>query len=289
MAEIERDHATGVQTTGHEWDGIKELNNPLPRWWLLVFYASIIYGLGYTVFYPAWPSLSNYTKGVLGYNSHADYYTDASAAALAQREFTDKISAIGVEEIERDPQLLAFSLAGGQAVFNENCAQCHGVGGQGQKFYPVLADDNWLWGGKLADIEQTVRHGIRATDDDGTRQSQMPRFGADSILDKAAVADVAEYVASLTSADFDAAARDRGAKIFTDNCVACHGENAGGKPELGAPSLTNNIWQFTGDRSAFAAQINSPRHGVMPAWQGRLSDERIKMVTIYVHSLSGGQ
>lgn len=289
MAEIERDHATGVQTTGHEWDGIKELNNPLPRWWLLVFYACIIYGLGYTVFYPAWPSLSNYTKGVLGYNSHADYYTEASAAAFAQKEFTDKISTISVEEIEKDPQLLAFSLAGGQAVFNENCAQCHGVGGQGQKFYPILADDNWLWGGKLADIEQTVRHGIRSPDDEGTRQSQMPRFGADSILDKAAVADVTEYVASLTNAEVDAAARDRGAKIFADNCVACHGENAGGKPELGAPSLTNNIWQFTGDRTAFAAQINSPRHGVMPAWQGRLSDERIKMVTIYVHSLSGGQ
>ncbi|MBK8160916.1 MAG: cytochrome-c oxidase, cbb3-type subunit III [Rhodospirillaceae bacterium] len=289
MAEVERDLATGVQTTGHEWDGIKELNNPLPRWWLLVFYACVIYGLGYTVFYPAWPSLSGYTKGILGYNSHADYYTDAAAAAEGKKQFTDRIETLGVDQISQDPQLLEFSLAGGQAVFNENCAQCHGVGGQGLRFYPVLADDNWIWGGRLADIEQTVRHGIRNADDPEARQSLMPSFGVDGLLDKAQIADVTEYVVSLTGAEFDAAAKDRGAKVFAENCVVCHGENAAGNKELGAPSLTSNIWQFTGDRAAFAAHINAPRHGVMPAWQGRLSDDLIKMVTVYVHSLGGGQ
>ncbi|MDY0870964.1 cytochrome-c oxidase, cbb3-type subunit III [Dongia rigui] len=288
MANIERDDATGVDTTGHEWDGIKELNNPLPRWWLLVLYASIIYGLGYTVFYPAWPSLSGYTKGILGYNSHAEYYTDAAAAADAQKVYTDKIAAMSVDDISKDPQLLEFSLAGGQAVFNENCAQCHGVGGQGQKGYPVLADDNWLWGGTLAQIEQTVRHGIRSEDAE-TRQSQMPRFGADGILTPEQVKDVAEYVVALSGGDADAAGKERGAKVFAENCVACHGQNAEGNKELGAPSLTNNIWQFTGDRAAFAAQVTSPKHGVMPAWQGRLNDDRIKMVTVYVHSLGGGQ
>nr|WP_298690070.1 cytochrome-c oxidase, cbb3-type subunit III [uncultured Dongia sp.] len=289
MAEVERDLATGVQTTGHEWDGIKELNNPLPRWWLLVFYACVIYGLAYTVFYPAWPSLSGYTKGVLGYNSHADYYTEVAGAAEAKKQFTDRIAAIGVAEIAQDPQLLEFSLAGGQAVFNENCAQCHGVGGQGQRFYPVLADDNWIWGGKLADIEQTVRHGIRHQDDPDTRQAQMLRFGADEILDKAQVTDVTEYVVGLSGGDADAVAAERGAKVFAENCAACHGAGGAGNQELGAPSLVNKIWQFTGDRASFAAQINSPRHGVMPAWQGRLSDDLIKMVTVYVHSLGGGQ
>jgi cytochrome c oxidase cbb3-type subunit 3 len=288
MAEVERDLATGVQTTGHEWDGIKELNNPLPRWWLLVLYACVIYGLGYTVFYPAWPSLSGYTKGLLGYNSHADFYTETAAAADAKKQYTDRIAALGVADIAKDPQLLEFSLAGGQAVFNENCAQCHGVGGQGQKGYPVLADDNWLWGGQLADIEQTVRHGIRSEDPEA-RQSQMPRFGADAILEPAAINDVAEYVVSLNGGEADAAAKERGAKVFAENCVACHGENAAGNKDLGAPSLTNNIWQFTGDRAAFVAQITSPRHGVMPAWQGRLNDDLIKMVTVYVHSLGGGQ
>jgi cytochrome c oxidase cbb3-type subunit 3 len=288
MAEVERDLATGVQTTGHEWDGIKELNNPLPRWWLLVLYACVIYGLGYTVFYPAWPSLSGYTKGLLGYNSHADFYTETAAAADAKKQYTDRIAALGVADIAKDPQLLEFSLAGGQAVFNENCAQCHGVGGQGQKGYPVLADDNWLWGGQLADIEQTVRHGIRSEDPEA-RQSQMPRFGADAILEPAAINDVAEYVVSLSGGEADAAAKERGAKVFAENCVACHGENAAGNKDLGAPSLTNNIWQFTGDRAAFVAQITSPRHGVMPAWQGRLNDDLIKMVTVYVHSLGGGQ
>jgi len=288
MAKIERDEATGVDTTGHEWDGIKELNNPLPRWWLLVLYACIIYGLGYTVFYPAWPSLTGYTKGILGYNSHADYYTEAAAAADAQKVYTDKIAALTVDDISKDPQLLEFSLAGGQAVFNENCAQCHGVGGQGQKGYPVLADDNWLWGGTLAQIEQTVRHGIRSEDAD-TRQSQMPRFGADSILTPDQIKDVAEYVVALSGGDADAAGKERGSKVFAENCVACHGQNGEGNKELGAPSLTNNIWQFTGDRAAFAAQVTSPKHGVMPAWQGRLNDDRIKMVTVYVHSLGGGQ
>jgi cytochrome c oxidase cbb3-type subunit 3 len=288
MAKIERDDATGVDTTGHEWDGIKELNNPLPRWWLLVLYASIIYGLGYTVFYPAWPSLSGYTKGILGYNSHADYYTEAAAAAGAKKVYTDKIAALTVDDISKDPQLLEFSLAGGQAVFNENCAQCHGVGGQGQKGYPVLADDNWLWGGTLAQIEQTVRHGIRSEDGE-TRQSQMPRFGADSILTPEQISDVADYVVALSGGEADAAAKERGAKVFAENCVACHGQNAEGNKELGAPSLTNNIWQFTGDRAAFAAQVTSPKHGVMPAWQGRLNDDLIKMVTVYVHSLGGGQ
>lgn len=288
MAKIERDDATGVDTTGHEWDGIKELNNPLPRWWLLVLYASIIYGLGYTVFYPAWPSLSGFTKGILGYNSHAEYYTEAAAAADAKKIYTDKIAAMSVDDISKDPQLLEFSLAGGQAVFNENCAQCHGVGGQGQKGYPVLADDNWLWGGTLAQIEQTVRHGIRSEDAD-TRQSQMPRFGADSILTPEQIKDVAEYVVALSGGEADAAGKERGATVFAENCVACHGHNGEGNKELGAPSLTNNIWQFTGDRAAFAAQVTSPKHGVMPAWQGRLNDDLIKMVTVYVHSLGGGQ
>ncbi|WP_374378430.1 cytochrome-c oxidase, cbb3-type subunit III [Dongia sp.] len=288
MAEIERDDATGVQTTGHEWDGIKELNNPLPRWWLLVLYATVIYGLGYTVFYPAWPSLSSYTKGILGYNSHADYYTEAAAAAEAKKQFTDRIAQMSVADIEKDPQLLEFSLAGGKAVFNENCAQCHGVGGQGQKGFPVLADDNWLWGGQLADIEQTVRHGIRSEDAEA-RQSQMPRFGADAILDAAAINDVAEYVVSLSGGEADAAAKERGAKVFAENCVACHGETGAGNKDMGAPSLTANIWQFTGDKAAFVAQVTNPRHGVMPAWQGRLNDDLIKMVTVYVHSLGGGQ
>jgi cytochrome c oxidase cbb3-type subunit 3 len=288
MAEVERDLATGVQTTGHEWDGIKELNNPLPRWWLLVLYASILYAIGYTILYPAWPTLTGYTKGVLGYNSHADYYTDAANAAEAKKQFTDRIAAIGVADIAQDPQLLEFSLAGGKAVFNENCAQCHGVGGQGQKGYPVLADDNWLWGGQMAEIEQTIRHGIRS-EDPAARQSQMPRFGADAILDAAAVNDVADYIVALNGGEVDAAAKERGAKVFAEQCVACHGENAAGMKDLGAPSLVNNIWQFTGDKAAFVAQINNPRHGVMPAWQGRLSDDLIKMVTVYVHSLGGGQ
>jgi len=289
MARGERDDVTGVETTGHEWDGIKELNNPLPRWWLLVLYACILYALVYTIFYPAWPTLSGYTKGLLGYNSRAEYYQEAAKAAAGQEQFTQRIAALGITEISADPQLLEFSLAGGRAVFNENCAACHGVGGQGRPTFPVLADDKWLWGGSLAELEQTIRHGVRSADDDATRQSVMPRFGADAILEPAAIDDVANYVLSLNGSEVDAQSLDRGAKVFAENCVACHGEKAEGKKEFGAPALNDNIWQFVSDPKSLVSQISLPRHGVMPAWTKRLSDDRIKMVAIYVHSLGGGQ
>lgn len=289
MARGERDDVTGVETTGHEWDGIRELNNPLPRWWLLVLYASSIYALIYTLFYPAWPSLSGYTKGLLGYNSRTEYYDAATEAAVAKEQFTQRIAGLGVAEIAAEPQLLEFSLAGGRAVFNENCAACHGVGGQGRPTFPVLADDKWLWGGSLAEIEQTIRHGVRAADDDETRQSVMPNFGAESILERDAIVDAANFVQSLNGNPVDLESRNRGAVVFTQNCAACHGEKAEGKREVGSPALNDNIWQFSGDPKSFVAQITLPRHGVMPAWATRLSDDRIKMVAIYVHSLGGGQ
>jgi cytochrome c oxidase cbb3-type subunit 3 len=289
MADVERDKISGTATTGHEWDGIKELDTPMPRWWVLVFYATIIFAIGYTIAYPAWPSLSGYTKGLLHYNSHAEYFKEAKIAAAAQKQYIDRIAASSTEQIQNDPQLLEFAMAGGKAVFAENCAQCHGAGGQGQRNYPVLADDNWLWGGKLADIEKTVRHGIRSPNDGDTRQSDMPRFGADGLLKPDQIADVADYVLSLSGAEHDADAAKRGEAIFAQNCVACHGDKGQGNQEVGAPTLNDQIWQFGGTKADIVAQVTKPHQGVMPAWQGRLSDVQIKMVTTYVHNLGGGQ
>ncbi len=289
MAKVERDTVTGTQTTGHEWDGIQELDTPMPRWWLLVFYACIVFALGYTVFYPAWPTLTGYTKGLLGYNSRVSYAQEASAAAAAQKQFTDRIAAASVDQIAIDPQLLEFAMAGGKAVFNENCAQCHGAGGQGQRGYPILADDNWLWGGKLDQIETTIRHGIRSPNDPDTRQSDMPRFGADDLLKPAEIADVAHYVRTLSGKVEDDAAVKRGAVVFAQNCVVCHGDNGQGNMEVGAPTLNDQIWQYGGTQDDIIAQVTKPHQGVMPAWQGRLTDVQIKMVTTYVHSLGGGQ
>jgi cytochrome c oxidase cbb3-type subunit 3 len=288
MSEKERDAVTGTETTGHVWDGIKELNTPLPKWWVYVLYATIVWSIGYWVVYPAWPSLTSYTTGMMGYNSRAEHSAEVARAADAQKVWLDKIAASSVDQISADPELVEFAQNGGRAIFAENCAPCHGAGGQGAPGFPVLADDSWLWGGDLANIEKTIRHGIRSTDPD-TRVSDMPRFGADEILPPDQIADVTEYVLSLSGGEFDAAAKERGATVFADNCVACHGEQGQGNIELGAPALNDTIWQYGGSREEIVAQIHLPKQGVMPPWQGRISEDWIKMVAIYVHNLGGGQ
>jgi cytochrome c oxidase cbb3-type subunit 3 len=288
MSEKERDAVTGTETTGHVWDGIKELNTPLPKWWVYVLYATIVWAIGYWVVYPAWPGISGYTRGMFGYSSHGEYHAEAAAAAEAQKVWTDRIAAASLDQINSDAELVEFAQNGGRAIFAENCAPCHGAGGQGAPGFPVLADDSWLWGGDLAAIEQTIRFGIRSTHPD-TRVSEMPRFGADQVLDDAQISDVADYVLSLSGTEVDAGAKARGATLFVENCAACHGEQGQGMIEFGAPALNDTIWQYGGDRDAVIAQIHLPKQGVMPAWEGRISDDWIKMVSIYVHNLGGGQ
>lgn len=288
MSEIDRDPVTGTETTGHVWDGIKELDTPLPKWWLYILYASIVWAIGYWVVYPAWPTLSGYTRGVLGYSTRASYDQQATAAADAQKVWLEQIAAASVEQIEQNPELFDFAQNGGRAVFAENCAPCHGAGGQGAPGYPVLADDSWMWGGELADIERTIRYGVRSGHAE-TRTSEMPRFGADQILTSEQASEVADYVLSLSGTTVDSAIAARGQSVFAENCAACHGEKGEGLMELGAPALNDSIWLYGGDRASVVAQVTRPRHGVMPAWEGRLSDNWIKMLAVYVHSLSGGE
>lgn len=285
MAEKETDALTGTETTGHEWDGIRELNTPLPRWWLWVFYATIIWGIGYYIAYPAWPSLSGYTRGVLGYSSRADHVADLQAVRDSRSVWSDKFAEMEVGEIVQDPELLQFAMAGGSFIFGENCAACHGSGGAGAPGYPVLADDAWIWGGTLDDIYTTIAYGVRSNHEQ-TRYSEMVAFGADEVLEPAQISAVADYVLSLSGAG---AANEEGAQIFEEQCTACHGEDGTGVAELGGPNLTDNIWLFGGSKDAIVAQINKPKHGVMPAWVDRLDDAAIKQAAIYVHSLGGGQ
>lgn len=275
-------------TTGHEWDGIQEFDNPLPRWWLWVFYATIVWAIGYWVVMPAWPLISGYTQGVLGYSQRAVVERQLERNTQAQSVWLDRIKEASLSDIRSDPELLTFALAGGRSAFAVNCSQCHGTGAQGSSGYPNLNDDAWLWGGSLEDIAYTIRHGIRNGSDDA-RTSEMPAFGRDELLEPGQVDDVVEFVVSLSGRPVRAAAAERGKEIFASQCVACHGEAGKGNPEFGAPDLTDGIWLYGGDRATIRETVWNSRRGVMPAWQGRLSPETVKQLTVYVHALGGGR
>jgi len=285
---IEKDAITGTQTTGHEWDGIKELDTPLPRWWLWTFYVCIAFAVGYWILYPAWPTLHSYTKGILGWSQYQRLADQIHEADQAKAAYLDKIKSASLEQIIADKELLDFAEAGGRAAFADNCTPCHGAGGAGGKGYPNLADDDWLWGGKIEQIYTTIQFGARSGHPK-THSTDMPRFGADGILKPAEISDVADYVLSLSGTEADAQAIARGAKIFADNCSPCHGANGEGNPDIGAPRLNDNIWLYGGDKATVVETVTNARRGVMPTWVDRLPDTTIKMLAVYVHSLGGGQ
>lgn len=284
----EIDQATGVATTGHEWDGIKELNKPLPRWWLWVLYASIVWSIGYWIAYPAWPTVAGYTKGMLGYSQRLEVARDVAAGKAGQAQFVEKIKQMDLTTIQTTPELLSFAMAGGRAAFGDNCAGCHGRGAQGAVGFPNLNDDDWLWGGRLADIERTIAVGIRGTHAE-TRQNQMPRYGLDQLLEPSQIDEMAEYVLSLSGKAAVTAAAGRGKVLFAEQCAACHGESGEGKTDMGGPNLTDGIWLYGGDKAAIVATIRTGRGGVMPTWAGRLDPAVIKQLAVYVHSLGGGK
>jgi cytochrome c oxidase cbb3-type subunit III len=289
MTDKDIDSVTGVETTGHVWDGdVRELNKPLPRWWLYVFYATIVWAIGYWAVYPAWPTLNGYTKGYLGYSQRGSVDKQIADAKAAQAKYLAQVAATPLEEIEKNPDLMPFVIAGGAAVFGDNCSPCHGKGAQGSPGYPNLNDDDWLWGGTPAEIERTITYGIRSGHKEA-HDTAMPRFGLDGILKPNEIADVAQHVLSFSGKATDAAAAERGAKIFADNCAVCHGESGKGNQELGAPNLTDSIWFYGGKLSDIEKTIETGRGGVMPYWNGRLDPVTIKMLAAYVHSLGGGK
>jgi cytochrome c oxidase cbb3-type subunit 3 len=286
---IEKDDISGTSTTGHEWDGIKELNTPLPRWWLYTFYGTVIWAIGYTIAYPAWPLLTSATPGLLGYSSRGAVAEQIDTARAAQKENLDKIAAASVDDILKDPNLLAFAQAGGAAAFKVNCVQCHGSGAAGFVGYPNLNDDEWLWGGTPEAIYVTLKNGIRYAENAETRDSQMPAFGADGILSPEQVSQAAAYVFSLSGGEADQAMVQAGQPIFAENCAACHGETGIGGRDFGAPNLTDKIALYGASFEEVKAQIVRPRHGVMPGWSHRLDDATIKQLAVYVHTLGGGE
>jgi cytochrome c oxidase cbb3-type subunit 3 len=286
MANKRIDEATGTSTVGHEWDGIEELDTPMPRWWLWSFYISIVFALAYAIAYPAWPLLNKGTAGVLGWTSRGELAKDMAQQKAQFSQTASLIAVIPIEKLPGSPALMRAAVAGGRAAFKVNCVQCHGAGAAGSKGYPNLNDDDWLWGGDLRAIEYTITHGARQPGDDKTHASQMPAFGKDGILTPAQVDQVAGHVLSLSGKARDNAA---GAQMFAQNCAVCHGIDGRGNRALGAPNLADAIWLYGGKREDIAAQVTNPQHGAMPAWGGRLDPVTIKMLAAYVHSLGGGE
>ena len=285
---IEKDAVTGKETTGHEWDGIKELNTPLPKWWLYILYATIAWSVVWAILYPSFPGLSGHWRGTTGWTQRTAIVEQMQAVEAERAPMLERIRTAGLDELRRDPDLLQYAMAGGRVAFADNCAACHGAGGEGRPGgFPSLADDSWIWGGTLEDIHTTILHGIRNTQDPDARMSMMPAYG--QILSRQEIDDVAEHVLGFTGRSTNAESAARGATIYADQCVACHGEKGEGVREQGGPALNDAIWLYGGSKREIAAQIANPRMGVMPPWQGRLDEATIRMLTVYVHTLGGGE
>ena len=286
------DQPTGVETTGHEWDGIKELNNPLPRWWLYIWYATIAFSIGYMVVMPAIPALPGMgtnTRGLAGQSDRIAVAEQVESLRTQRSASGAALLTASLEEIETDRELQQFAMASGESAFGDNCATCHGAGGRGAKGYPTLADDAWLWSGTLEGIQYTLQHGIRHEEDPETRFSLMPAFGRDRLLERQQIDDVVNHVLSLSGREVDEAASNRGADLYAAQCASCHGDNGTGDRTVGAPNLTDDIWVFGGEYRDVYNTVYNARNAHMPAWGERLDEATIKSLAVYVHSLGGGE
>lgn len=296
-----------VQTTGHAWDGdIQEFNNPLPRWWLWGFYATVAFAIIYWVFYPTWPVGDSYTKGVLNtityevdgkevtthWNTRALLVRELQQGeqAIKQRDYLSKFSAASYDSILQDAVMLDFTRSVGRVLFADNCGACHGIGGQGKVgLFPSLVDDDWLWGGKIENIHQSIVEG---------RRGFMPAFKntfTDTQLDQ-----VVDYVLSLSGHEVDGTQAKAGAELFNGQvggCHYCHEQGGSGRFDVGSANLTDSVWTIANVNSVSdleqirALVRNVILNGVsreMPSWKGRLSAEEMKLLTVYVYDLGSG-
>jgi cytochrome c oxidase cbb3-type subunit 3 len=286
---VEKDIVSGQDTTGHEWDGLKELNTPLPKWWIYTFAATVVWAAVWCLLYPSIPSFSGHFHGLLGYTQRSAVTAEVKALATQRAAYMDKIAATPIAAVRDDPRLEEMALTAGRIAFANNCQPCHGAGGAGQVGYPSLADDVWLWGGKLTDIEQTITHGVRSGDPDA-RTSQMPKFaGADGVLKPDEVNVVADYVMTLFGGGTPGVDVSKGKAVFAENCMRCHGDAGQGNREFGGPPLKAAIHLHGDTRAMVLEQLNNPRMGVMPNWNARLDPATIRSLALYVHSLGGGE
>lgn len=278
-----KDELTPTKTTGHEWDGITEYDNPDPFWLRLLFYATLFFSLGYWLFYPSFPAQRE--DGILSWSEYIQLNESLEEIKKIRAPYLLEFNKADFEQIVKDPLLLKFANAGGKSAFANNCAVCHGAGGNGNKGYPNLTAGAWLWGGKLDQIYQTIKYGIRSGHLDA-RDSQMAAFGKDGILTQEQVTILANFVHGLFKGEnFSEEAN----KLYQTNCASCHGDKGQGIYEFGAPALNDAVWLYGGDIATIYDVIYNGRQGVMPYWQQKLDDSTIRQLAIYVHQLGGGQ
>lgn len=291
------DKKDDVETTGHVWDGIEELDSLMPRWWVWVFYLTIIWAVGYTIAYPAWPMINGATTGLLGYSTRGEVAEDIARVDASNAEILARLATADLTAIRDDAELHTFAVNAGGSIFAANCSQCHGRGAAGVQAggYPNLLDDDWLWGGDIEQIAYTVTHGIRNEQSMDSRYSQMPAFGADEILTNDEIDAIVQHVLSISGQDHEAVLAGVGSALFLDNCAACHGDAGTGLQEIGAPNLSDAIWLYGGDADTIRTTIQNARFGAMPAWSEEfrgasgLSLAEINAVATYVHQLGSAQ
>jgi cytochrome c oxidase cbb3-type subunit III len=280
----DRDGLTGYLTTGHEWNGIKELNTPVPRPVYFFLALAFLFSVGYWVLMPAWPLGVTYTKGLLGTDQRNVLAASLKEAAGERDVWTRRIGTESYAAIQSDARLMTIVRETGHALFGNNCAACHGIDAKGGPGFPNLTTSSWLWGGKPEDIFNTIRVGINSAHPE-THVSQMPAFGHDQMLPRPDILKVISFVYSLShpdAANLDPKTVAAGKAIFAANCVACHGEDAKGNPELGAPNLTDKFWIYGGDLETIDTTVWGGRQGHMPSWEGRLSELDRKILTLYL-------
>jgi cytochrome c oxidase cbb3-type subunit 3 len=285
MSVEERDPHTGYLTTGHEWNGIKELNTPVPRPVYFFLILAFAFSVVYWIYMPAWPVGTSFTKGLLGFDQRAVVTEEVKLAALDRATWTGRIEKESFADIQKDPQLMHDVRETGRTLFGDNCAACHGRHATGGKGYPNLTTNSWLWGGSPEQIAETIRVGINSTHPD-SRTSQMPAFGHDGILQRNDIENVLAYVRSLSGTS-GVAAGDvaAGQKIFADNCSSCHGDDAKGNAETGAPNLTDQFWIYGNDPQTIFGTLWGGRQGHMPTWEARLSPVERKILALYIVDL----
>ncbi|MCB8836783.1 cytochrome-c oxidase, cbb3-type subunit III [Aurantimonas sp. VKM B-3413] len=289
MTARERDAVSGRETTGHEWNGIKELDTPVPKGILIFLIVTHVFAILWWFLMPAWPLGWTYTKGLLGTNQHERVEQQLAQAAVARSAWEEKIASLSFDEIQANEQLMDIVRQTGHKLFGDNCAACHRADATGGSNYPDLTDDDWIWGGEPETIAETLRVGINSPHGE-SRMGQMPAFGRDQMLERKQVVNVANYVYSLSHPEYSTAANidriEAGHEVFVTTCAPCHGEDARGSQEIGAPNLTDTAWIYGGDLATIISSVHGGRQGHMPTWEERLTPVDIKILALYVHSLS---